>query len=82
MTIHVMVTFKGLEYLMNTSYTVITTVTQSSLINRTFEMCKIILNHSCKHMREIILIVLLLLADSVYTRHPIPLSLQTLLCWQ
>lgn len=53
---HVTVTWKGLEDSMNTSYAV-KSITQSSLINRTSDICKIMLNPSCRHEREIILIL-------------------------
>lgn len=52
----VIVTLKGLEYSMNTSYTV-KRITQLTLINGTFEICRIMLNPSCRHEREIILII-------------------------
>jgi hypothetical protein len=52
----VRVTLKGLEGLMNTRYTA-KRITQSSLINGTFEIRKIILSLSCRHKREIILII-------------------------
>jgi hypothetical protein len=52
----VIVTLKGLEDSKNTSYAVKRN-TQTSLINGTFEICKIMFNRSCRHEREIILII-------------------------